>query len=603
MSLSEPQRHSCRNHPWSCAAWSAPLAVLALAIGLAGFGVSAGCDFEPEAEFVFSNRGEVTMLDPNQMSWMQDIRIGQALYEGVYMLEARTLEPIMGAAEDVQHSADFKQWTIRLKADARWSNGEPLTAGNFLFAWRRNMREEGPYSYLINEYVEGAQTYADQYKKDPSKADFSPVGIKAVDDKTLEVRLAHPTPFFPDLLAFVSYWPLNERAMKPFERVDEEGRVTYDRAFMRPGNLVTNGAYVLTEWQPKTGLSLEMNENYWDAQSIKSRTVRALTITDANVQLQRYERGMLDWTTDLPGQLAYDMKRAGRTDLHVSPAYGTYFWTINTYPTLPDGSENPLSQIKVRQALAAAIDKQVIVDTITKLGEMPTNVFVPRNGDYFDGYKHPAGVEYDVERARALLAEAGFPGGKGFPRLKLLYDTDNPDHVQIAQNLSRQWQEKLGLQFDLEGIENAQFKQRYKPRQKIDAEGNIYFEPGEFHICRGSWYGDYMDVTTYTDKYLGVSQNNEAVWANERYNQLCRMAKDETDPQKRYDLLAEAESLLVGEAAILPLYHYVNNEVHRPDILGLDKNARKMITMKNVQTPRSTGPGVEKPRGPSAAAP
>jgi oligopeptide transport system substrate-binding protein len=565
---------------------------LASLIAATAAAMAAGCDFEPEAEFVFSNRGEVTMLDPNQMSWMQDIRIGQAIYEGIYMLEAKTLEPIMGAAESVDHSPDFKHWTIRLKDDATWSNGEPVRASDFLFAWRRNMREEGPYSYLINEYVEGAQAYADQYKRDPSKADFAPVGVKAIDEKTLEVRLAHPTPFFPDLLAFVTYWPLNERAMKPFERVDEQGRVTYDRAFMRPGNLVSNGAYVLTEWQPKTGLTLEMNEHYWDAKSIRSRTVRALTITDANVQLQRYERGMLDWSTDLPGQLAYDMKQSGRKDLHISPAYGTYFWTINTYPTLPDGSTNPLSAIKVRQALAAAIDKQVIVDTITKLGEMPTNVFVPANGDYFTGYNHPAGIEYDVERAKSLLAEAGYPGGQGFPRLKLLYDTDNPDHVQIAQNLSRQWQEKLGLQFDLEGIENAQFKQRYKPRQKIDAEGNLYFEPGEFHICRGSWYGDYMDVTTFTDKYLGNSQNNEAVWNNPRYNELCRLAKDETDPQKRYDLLAEAEALLVGEAAILPLYHYVNNEVHRPNVLGLDKNARKMITMKNIQTPRSTGPGV-----------
>jgi oligopeptide transport system substrate-binding protein len=561
--------------------------------GASGGGAASSNNPNAEAEFVYANRAEVTMLDPNQMSWMQDIRVGQAIFEGAYMLQAETLEPKLGAAESVEHSEDYKTWTIKVRPEAKWSNGDPVTADDFIFAWRRQMREEGPYSYLVNEYVEGAGEYSQSYKRAPAEADFSKVGIRRLDDKTVEVKLAYPTPFFPDLLAFVSYWPLNERSMKKFEQTDPAtGRIIYDRAFMQPGNLVSNGPYVLTQWQPKTGLTLSMNEHYWDAASIKSRTVRALSISDPNVALQRYEQGLIDWVPDLPGQLAYDLKQAGREDLYVHPAYGTYFWTFNTYPTLPEGTKNPLNDIRVRQALAAAVDKEQIVNTITKLGEMPTTSFVPQNAEYFKGYKHPQGVAFDVEKAKALLAEAGYGNGQGFPRLKLLYDTDNTDHAQIAQNLARQWQQKLGIQFDLEGIENAQFKQRYKPDQKVDSDGRIYFVPGEFHICRGSWYGDYMDVTTFTDKYLANSQNNEPVWQNARYNELCRLAQGETDPQKRLDLLAEAESILVNEVPILPLYHYVNNEVHRPDITGLAKNPRKMINMKNVATPRSTGPGV-----------
>ena len=597
-----PHRRPRRSFLWS----GVLLLVTSLTLPIVGCdgggGASTSNNANAEAEFVFVNRAEVTMLDPNQMSWMQDIRVGQALFEGAYMLQAATLEPMLGAAEDVQHSEDYKTWTIKVRPDAKWSNGDPVTADDFVFAWRRQMREEGPYSYLVNEYVDGALQYSNDYKRDPKSADFSKVQIRKIDDSSLEVKLAYPTPFFADLLAFVSYWPLNERSMKKFEQTDDKGHVTYDRAFMQPGNLVSNGPYVLTEWQPKTGLSLEMNEHYWDAQNVKSRTVRALTITDPNVALQRYEQGLLDWVMDLPGQLAYDMKQAGRNDLHINPAYGTYYWTFNTYPTLPDGRKNPLADIRVRQALAAAIDKEQIVNTITKLGEMPTTALVPQNAEYFPGYKHPEGIGYDPENAKRLLAEAGFPGGQGFPRLKMLYDTDNTDHGQIAQNLSRQWQQTLGLQFDLDPIENAQFKQRYKPDKKVDENGRIYFVPGDFHICRGSWYGDYMDVTTFTDKYLANSQNNEAVWQNERYNELCRLAQAETDPQKRFDLLSEAETLLVTEVPILPLYHYVNNEVHRPDVTGLAKNPRKMINMKDVATPRSTGPGLKPGDGKSPGA-
>ena len=561
-------------------------------------GSASRADPDAEAEFVFANRGEVTQLDPNQMSWMQDIRVGQALFEGVYTLDPETLDPILGAGESVEHNDDYTRWTITIKDDAAWSNGDDLTSDDFLFAWRRNMREPGDYSYLVNEYISGAEAYADAYSKGPRRADgdlWSDVGIEKVDDKTLRVTLNNPVPYFPDLLAFVTYWPLNEAAMEPFKETADDGRVTYDPQFTQPGNLVSNGAYVLDRWDLKQGQTLVMNEHYWDADNVRSRTIRSLDLPNHELAFQRYEKGSIDWITDVPGQFASDMRQAGREDLHVFPAYGTYFWTFNCSDTRPDGSANPLADVRVRQALTAAIDKREIVDTITKMDQMPTDVYVPKNEEYFEGYKHPTtGIAFDVDEAKRLLADAGYPGGEGLPRLKLLFNTDTGNHKDIAQNLARQWREKLGVEFDLDPVEMAQFKDRYSPSLQTRDDGTQYLKPGDFDLARGSWYGDYMDVTTFTDKYLPLALNNDAVWVNDEYKRLTERAKTEGDAQKRLDLLAEAEAILVREVPILPLFHYTNTFIKAPYVSGIPENPRMMVMMKNVETPRSTGPGAGK---------
>lgn len=533
----------------------------------------------PEAEFVYAGRGEVTVLDPNRMSWMQDIRVGQAIFEGLYRLDPETLDPVYGAAEAVEVSDDGLTYTCRVRPDAKWSNGDDLTAGDFAFAWRRNLREWGDYSYLVGKYVKGADAYRAAYETDPKTADFSTVGIEVVDAKTIRVTLENPTPYFPDLLAFVSYWPLNERAMAAFRKVDPEtGRETYSAEFTQPANLVGNGAYALTNWQTKVGVTLTANPHYWDADSVKSRTVRSLSITNPTLAFQKYEAGEIDWLTDLPGSMIYDLKQQGRADVAVFPSFGTYFYSINCQEKLNDGSPNPFADARVRRAVSMAVDKRVIVDEITKVGERPSAVYVPR-GDpsFFEGYEHPDGLPYDVEAARKLLADAGYPEGKGFPSVKLLYNTDTGDHAAIAQNVRRQWQDKLGIVLELDGIDNAQFKSR--------------LHDADYAVSRASWYGDYMDVSTFTDKYLSDSDNNDSRWKRPEYDALLAEATREADPQKRLDLLSRAEAMLLEDAPILPLYQYTNSFVHRPDVTGIPRNARMMIAMHTVATPRSTGPG------------
>jgi oligopeptide transport system substrate-binding protein len=546
-------------------------------------------DPEAEAEFVFANRGEVNVLDPNQMSWMQDLRIGQALFEGVYRLDAQTLEPILGVGEEVTHSDDFKTWTITLRDDAKWSNGDPVVADDFMFAWRRNLRERGYYSYLIEKYVQGAEAYAKAYQVDPATADFSKVGFEKLGERQLEVKLASPVRFFPDLLSFAIYWPMHEASMEAFKETDDKGRERYAQTWTRPENLVGNGAYTLTRNDLKQGQTLTMNEFYWDAENTKSRTIRSVSPIEHELAYQRYEKGQLDWLTDIPGTFAYNMRQQGRTDLEVFPAFGTYFWSFNTDPTLPDGSANPLADARVRRALTMAVNKEQIVETITRMGQMPTTVYVPKNDTYFPGYNHPEGIPFDVEGAKALLAEAGYADGGEFPRMKLLFNTGTGDHEQIATNLARQWRRNLGITFDLDAVEMSTFKNRYKPKHIDDGDG---LAAGDFAITRGSWYGDYMDVSTFTDKYKGDSLNNEAGWVSAEYDNLLDQAKQEVDQQKRLDLLAQAENILLEEAVILPLYHYTNTFIKNPNVTGIPQNARNMVMMQNVQTTRSTGPGV-----------
>ncbi|MEM8873707.1 MAG: peptide ABC transporter substrate-binding protein [Planctomycetota bacterium] len=595
--MSRPTFVSCRRLVTSS---FLSVAALVAVVGCDDSAEFAGPEINPdaEAEFVFANRGEVTQLDPNQMSWMQDIRIAQGMWEGIYRLDAATLEPVLGVGESVEHSEDFKTWTITLKDNAKWNNGDPVVAGDFIFAWKRHLHEAGYYSYLVEKYIVGAKEYSETYREGgPDMADESMLGMRAIDDRTLEVNLTRPVAFFPDLLTFTVYWPMHEASMEPFKEVDDKGRVTYADNWWQPtaDGPVTNGAYKLDRNDQKQGQTLVMNEHYWDAENVKSRTVRSISPIEHNLAFQRYENGLIDWLTDIPGQFAYDMRQSGRDDLLVGPAFGTYFWSFNTDPQLADGTDNPISDVLVRKALSAAVDKQEIVDTIVRMDQMVATTFIPQNANYFDGYNHPTGIDYDVEQAKKWLAEAGYPNGEGFPRLKLFYNTGTGDHEQIAQNLARQWREKLGIEFDLDPVEMAQFKVRYKPEyaetDEMRAIAGDGLRAGEFAISRGSWYGDYMDVTTFTDMFMPDSLNNTPGWVSEEYARLCNEAAQTIDPQARLDLYAQAEQLLIDEAVIMPIYHYVNTFIKNPAVDGIPMNPRNMVMLKAVETPRSTGPG------------
>lgn len=530
----------------------------------------------PKADLSFIDRGDIGTLDPNRASWMQDIRVASALWEGLYMNSATTFEPELAAAEKVELSDDKTVWTFHLRENAKWSNGDPLVSADFTFAWKRMLDEPGDYTYLIDQYVKGAKEYEDAFADYLAKRgsgaqatppDFKTVGMEALDTATVRITLKHPVSFFPDLCAFPCYFPLNERAMKGFREVDPKTeRVTYNAAWATPPNLVTNGAYKLTKWQLRVGMWLEQNEFYWDRANVKNKSVQVVVVDEPLTGYRKFMSGEVDLLTEVTADIAADMVKAGQKEIHIVPSFGTYFYSFNCSEKLPDGRVNPFADKRVRQALTMAIDKKPIVQNITKCGEAVTDLYVPP--DVFNGYAQAPGLAYDVKAARKLMNEAGFPGGKGFPNVKLTFNTESPEHKLIAEYVTNQWQKNLNVKIELEGVEIKQFQQRLHNK--------------DYDVARASWYGDYMDISTFTDKYLSWSLNNDSNWKNPQYDQLCKDAAPEADPKKRYELLSQAEGILNQEVPILPLYSYVNKLAYRDNVKGLVPNPRNIIVLKAI---------------------
>lgn len=545
-------------------AWMLILATSIITVSMLG-----ACEKAEKADFVFVNRGDIGTLDPKRMSWMQDIRIGYALWEGLYALDPDTLNPIPGAAEKIDISDDKLTYTFHMRANGKWSNGDPVTSRDFLFTWRRMLEDPGDYTYLFF-YIKGARAYSEGFEKSPSSVQFDSVGIKAPDEKTLVVTLDNPTPFFPDIVAFAPMFPLNEKSLANFKRVDEKtGKTTYDSGFTQPPLLVTNGPYMLTRWQLKVAQTLTKNPHYWDAANVISKTIESQVYEDPLLAFEKYDKGQVDWLADTTGDIAAQLRDAGRKDVRVFDSFGTYFYSINCQPTLPGGRKNPMADVRVRQALAMSIDKSPVVKNVTKLGEKITGVYIP---PAFPAYKQPKGLPYDVEKAKSLLAEAGYPGGQGFPSVKLMFNTDFNDHKLIAEIISRQWNRALGINIELDGMEINQHRTRLNGK--------------DYDIARASWFGDYNDVSTFTDKYLSDSLNNDSAWKNPEYDRLLAAAVKEPDAQKRLDMLSQAEQILVDEVPIIPIFHYVNKYVMRDNVKGVPLNARNMVIFKKVTAGR-----------------
>jgi oligopeptide transport system substrate-binding protein len=551
-----------------------PLLLLAL---LGASMIWSGQGHIARADFTFVNRGDVMTLDLNDMSYGQDIRIANGLWEGLYRLSPLHPEPILGAADDVKISPDQRVYTIHIRSNARWSNGDPLRSDDFLFAWRRMLESPKEYTYL-HFYIKGAKDYEQAFEAyamadlahKPAKPDFADVGEKRIDDRTIQITLTNPVPYFPSILAFVPFYPMHQASMEPFKEVSPiTGMVSYRAEFTRPPNLVTNGPYRLAEWLFKRRLRMVANEFYWNKDSVKSKVIDQITAEDPLARYRLYQQGDVDWLADVDGDIAAtlleqkdpkDPAKPARPDLKIFTGFGTVFYEINCQPKLPDGRDNPLRDPRVRQALAMAIDKVPIVRDVARLHQPIATTYVPIGA--FSNYHSPPGIGYDVAGAKRLLADAGYPDGKGFPAISLLFNTTGSIHADIATIIRRQWSNALGISVDAHGEEANQYRH--------DLHNH------SFAVAEASWSGDYNDPSTFSDKYLSTSENNSAAWADAKYDKLCADAAVEPDPTKRFNLLSQAEDRLLSEAPIIPLYTLVNAYLMHDDVQGLLLNPQQI---------------------------
>ncbi len=553
-----------------------PIVLIALITG--GVYWSNGAGSRDRADFAFVNRGDNKCLDPNGMSWMQDIRLAYALWEGLYTLDPVTLKPILGTADKAEVDPETHTiWTLHIRPDAKWSNGKPVLAGDFIFAWRRFLETPGEYTYL-HYYIRGAKKYTDDFAKfieardsgnpKATPPDFASVGEQAIDDHTVRVTLSDPIPFFPALCAFPPFFPMYEPSMRDFAQKDAaSGLVRYDLKFTRPPSLITNGPYDITEWSFKRRVRMVASAFYWDRANVKSHVIDQIYAEEPLAAFRTYDRGDVDWIAETDPDLAHGIREQNtRHDLHIFTAFGTYYYSLNCLPQLSGKRPNPMTDARVRQALAMSIDKQPIVNNVGRLGQPIARTYIPLG--VFPGYPSPPGLGYDVARAKQLLADAGYPDGQGFPHLTILYNSEG-NHADVAQIIRNQWMSNLGITMDLEGVEIKVFGERLHTQQ--------------YDIARASWYGDYDDPTTFTDKYKSDSEDNDAKWANTDYDALCAAAQKEVDPAKRLALLGKAENILLNEACIIPLYTYVNAYLFRDNVKGLPLSPNAMVMFKSIE--------------------
>jgi oligopeptide transport system substrate-binding protein len=516
---------------------------------LAALAMGACGRLSQRADLVVLNGVESELLDPALITAQATTRVAFAVLEGLTAFNSKGVaEP--GVAEKWEITPDGIHYTFHLRHNARWSNGDPLTAEDFIFAWKRTLTPEtgSEYSYQLH-YIQGAKAFNEGKTKD-----FNTVGVRAPDPYTLEVTLNNPTPFFLDLCAFTALLPVHRATVEK-----------YSDWATKPEHFMGNGAFKLKEWLPFDHLRLVKNPNYWDAEHVSLRSVDILPTDRPNTAFNFYATGIADAMIDknlTPVPLLEELKK--RHDFHSGPFLGSYFIRFNV-------TRKPFDDARVRQAFSLVIDKKYLVERITRAGELPARSFVPPGAG--SGYEPPPMYQRDPELARKLLAEAGYPDGRGFPVVYYLYRTGLELDQDLAVELQSMFRRELGVTVQLQRQEWTVF---------LDSQQRI-----DYDFCRSTWVGDYNDPNTFMDMFVTGGGNNETGWSSKQYDELIAAAARENDQQKRFAIFREAEKILVtDERPICPLYYYVGILMYDADKLGgietnlLDEHPLKPIFWK-----------------------
>jgi oligopeptide transport system substrate-binding protein len=489
-------------------------------------------------------------LDPHVTTGLPEHHIHMALFEGLVNFDPKDLHSIPGVAESWDVSTDGFRYTFHLRKNAKWSNGDPVTAGDFTFSYERMLTPSFGAEYAYMFYVvENAEAY-----HEGKLGDFNRVGFKAVDSFTLEVRLKAPTPYFLSLVNHSSWYPVHPSTIRAFGRPDQRGT-----RWTRPGNHVGNGPFKLKAWNVSDVVVVEKNPLYWDAAAVALDEIRFYAIENQTTEERNFRSGQLHITDTVSQNSIARLVKEKPAYLQVHPWIGTYYYIFNTRIA-------PLNDVRVRKALSMAIDRSAIVRNITRGGQVPAFHFTPPETA---GYTTNARLTENVLEARRLLAEAGFPDGVGFPALPLLYNTSDA-HRPIAEAIQDMW--KRNLNIDLR-LENQEWKVYLNSRSS-----------GAFAIARAGWIGDYNDPNTFLNLPTGTSGNNHTGWINEEYDRLIARAGNTLDTTERHGLFQQAEAILVDELPILPIYFYVRTYLKHEAVQGwhpniLDQHPYKFVRL------------------------
>jgi oligopeptide transport system substrate-binding protein len=556
----------------------AKLSVLALTVVLVG-SMFAGCSSQPAAtkdpQKVSYNLGaDPQTIDPGLNSSVEGGTVIVNAFEGLVDIDANE-KPVPGVAKSWTISPDGLTYTFTLRKDAKWSDGKGVTAKDFEYAWKRALdpATASDYAYQLY-YLKNAQGYnesaAPAKDKTPGVAPATKdqVGVQAVDDYTLKVTLASPTPYFLSLTAFPTYMPLRQDVVEK----DPKGWAT------KASTYISNGAFNMTDWKLKATMTFTKNPNYWNKANIKLDSITYYMLDQETSATAAFTTGQVDINDLIPVAQKPSLIANGTAKNY--PYLGTYYYDINCGDKATANSAavtKALKDVRVREALNLAIDKQALVTNVTKGGEIAATSYVPtgikdNNGKDFKNKDYMPATG-DVAKAQQLLKDAGYPGGVGFPTIEILYNTSQ-NHQNIAAAVQDMWKKNLGINVTLRNVE----------RKVQLADG----QTEQFQILRNGWIADYADPMTFLDMWETGNGQNYSGYSNPAYDKLIQAAKAETDAAKRMTDMHEAEAILMTDFPVIPLYYYTNVVEIKSYVKDLHKSPLGFVYFQNTYIDKST---------------
>jgi len=500
---------------------------------------------------------EPRTLDPQQAQGVTEHHIIMAMIEGLVAPSIDDQSKVVpGMADRWEHNDDYSVWTFHIGENRQWSNGDPVTAQDFVFSYKRMLTASFGAQYSENLFIlKGAEDY---YRG--KITDFEQVGVKALDDHTLRIELVGPTPYLLSLVQHDSWLPVNPKAILSFGKID-----TRDSKWTSAENFVGNGPFKMKSWRPNDVIEVVRNPFYWDAENVKLNGINFYSIENLNTMERVFQAGQLHKTDQVPLDKVPYYRRTHPELIRIDPYEGTYFYRINV-------ARKPLNDPKVRLALNLAVDREAIVKNILREDQKPATGYTPPGmGDYKPLNK----IAYDPARARQLLAEAGYPNGKGFPKFTIHFNTLE-SHRAIAEAIQQMWKEELNIDV---GLENQEWK------VYLDTQNNKNYD-----LSRSAWIGDFMDPVTFLSMWTTGNGNNNTNWGNPKFDALIEQAARTGDPNARLEILHQAEDLFLSEAPVVLVYWYTNAYLLQPSVqnwnpLVLGNHNYKYIDLKAEREP------------------
>ena len=486
-----------------------------------------------EGVLIVGNSSDPKSFDPQIVSGVLESNLNRALFEGLIQFHpSEDLATPGGAAAEVIPDETFTSWTVKLRPDGKWSDGNPVTSEDFAFAYERILTPELGASYASMLYfLKGAEDFNLGKSKD-----FSTVGMRVTGPLSFVLTLRGPTPFFSELLKHPTWNPVPKHVVLKDGTMGQVGNI-----WSRPGNLVSNCPFKLKSFRRTDHIEVERNPHYWDAENVTLNGVRFLPISNPFTEARMFRDGQLHLTYSAPPEVIDLMKKKNPAVVRQEPYLGTVLFRFNT-------TRKPLDDQRVRRALSLAIDRKTLCENVFR-SYTPAYGMTPP----MQGYDPPHGVSFDPEEARRLLAEAGFPDGKDFPRLKLLIVSKETSQT-LATAVQAMWSQYLRV--DVE-IDNKEWTAYLSATQSIN-----------YDIVSGGWIGDYIDPLTFLEMWAPGNGNNNTGWASQPFLNKLEQSYTLTDPSGRYELLREAESILLEDVPVTPIAWWGKNYLLSPDVKG-----------------------------------